>query len=688
MCRIKSNNRKLSIQLSDASFAIKQRRNVYHFTINRSVFIPLDIKRKYPLSADLKIISFEYMCSDRIDRLGISIDGHVLYVRNIDPVERWHSVSVDISRYKSLLDRTILRRSMNCLGITIIPFPTSPAISFKIKDIRLRPFNQVEREKEDTEADCKAVKVLPAINLENYLYCSDFPCSITKVSLDSSRIQIEGSVLDDGSDIYVCEIPMYGNLSQQNIMSVTKLSSSDNRFCITTERFRNIGNTVYDRLYSRWALGVKTEDGMALCSLGRYTDELQSEYDIPHISFRNKKGLSGFVSNAYENDLDELNITYVDLDICLNDFIRLDSSSYTVPFEYNGQMYYADMEQLEKYDAALLSALKRNIDVSAIISVYPECKSPDKEVGRLLEYPTYERAGIYTFPNITTLESLNLYAAAIDFLASRYSRPDKKYGHIHRWIVHRLADMGWIWANAGEKNVREYMDLYHKSMRLIYYTTLKYNGNTEVLISLSHFWTGQHNEGCCYSPSRMLDILKRYSQSEGDFRWGIAYHLFPVIRWNSKMRNEKEFTFSEGTRHITCHNLDVLDTWIKRADTFYEGKKRTLFLAGYNPNSVDNSKHAQAEQAAGLTYVWNKVTVFEGIDAYLANRWIDARFDGGLKTGLRKYPDDQNDPFGPKLSWYVYRDLGTDKEDVCLQTLKQTVGISNREEIFASPEKK
>ena len=82
-----------------------------------------------------------------------------------------------------------------------------------------------------------------------------------------------------------------------------------------------------------------------------------------------------------------------------------------------------------------------------------------------------------------------------------------------------------------------------------------------------------------------------------------------------------------------------------------------------------------------------KLRSARGIDAYLANRWIDARFDGGLKTGLRKYPDDQNDPLGPKLSWYVYRDLGTDKEDVCLQTLKQTVGISNREEIFASPER-
>lgn len=75
------------------------------------------------------------------------------------------------------------------------------------------------------------------------------------------------------------------------------------------------------------------------------------------VFYRGKPIPNASVSNAYENDLDELNITYVDLDICLNDFIRLDSSSCTVPFEYNGQMYYADMEQLEKYDAALLSAL-------------------------------------------------------------------------------------------------------------------------------------------------------------------------------------------------------------------------------------------------------------------------------------------------------------------------------------------
>ncbi len=71
---------------------------------------------------------------------------------------------------------------------------------------------------------------------------------------------------------------------------------------------------------------------------------------------------------------------------------------------------------------------------------------------------------------MTNPESLNLYAAAVDFLAARYSQSDKKYGHVHRWIVHNEVDAGWAWANAGEKSLLEYMDIYHKSMRLIYLT--------------------------------------------------------------------------------------------------------------------------------------------------------------------------------------------------------------------------
>ena len=128
-----------------------------------------------------------------------------------------------------------------------------------------------------------------------------------------------------------------------------------------------------------------------------------------------------------------------------------------------------------------------------------------------------------TMPNMTTLESLNLYAAAIDFLASRYSRPDKKYGRVHHWIAHNEVDAGWVWTNAGIKTALRFMDIYVKSMRLLYYTARKYNPNAEVLITLTHYWQSRHNE-YCYPSAQLLELLLDYTEAEGDFKWGVAHH--------------------------------------------------------------------------------------------------------------------------------------------------------------------
>jgi hypothetical protein len=119
-----------------------------------------------------------------------------------------------------------------------------------------------------------------------------------------------------------------------------------------------------------------------------------------------------------------------------------------------------------------------------------------------------------------------MYAAGIDFLSSRYSRSDAMFGHIHRWIVHNEIDAGVIWSNAGHKDIISYIDIYIKSLRLIYYTTKKYNNSTEVSVSFTHYWKDRFNSKC-YSPAEMLEILLLYSKKEGDFKWGIASHAYP-----------------------------------------------------------------------------------------------------------------------------------------------------------------
>ena len=89
----------------------------------------------------------------------------------------------------------------------------------------------------------------------------------------------------------------------------------------------------------------------------------------------------------------------------------------------------------------------------------------------------------------------------------------------------------------------------------------------------------------------------------------------------------------------------------------------------------------------GLAYAWKKLEACDGIDAYLAHSWIDARFEGGLRTGLRKYSDDPEDPFGTKPSWIVFRDAGTENEPQTFEFAKRIIGISSWEEIVHSVNK-
>ena len=151
-------------------------------------------------------------------------------------------------------------------------------------------------------------------------------------------------------------------------------------------------------------------------------------------------------------------------------FMSLTPSDDAIPFDYNGRTYYADRKAIEGFDKTLQYTAARDVIVNAIVLIAPERSFADKTAGRLFEHPDFDPAGIYTMPNMTTLESLNLYAAAIDFLAERYSRPDKKYGRVHHWIAHNEVDAGWVWTNAGIKTPLRFMDIYIKSMRLLYYT--------------------------------------------------------------------------------------------------------------------------------------------------------------------------------------------------------------------------
>ena len=176
--------------------------------------------------------------------------------------------------------------------------------------------------------------------------------------------------------------------------------------------------------------------------------------------------------------------------------------------------------------------------------------------------------------------------------------------------------------------------------------------------------------------------LNDFSAAEGDFYWGVAYHPYPQdltkpAFWNNDTRS----TYDENSAYCTFKNLEVVDHWIRQKKNMYKGStKRILFLSENGTNSPSYSESDLALQAAGAAWALKKVYALEGIDAIQWHNWMDNRYEGGLRIGLRKFSDEPGDPAGIKPVWNVYQAAGTSSESAVFDPYLKTIGINSWEE--------
>ena len=80
------------------------------------------------------------------------------------------------------------------------------------------------------------------------------------------------------------------------------------------------------------------------------------------------------------------------------------------------------------------------------------------------------------------------FAGCVRFLAERYCRPGSPHGRITHWVIGNEIDAGWVWTNAEEKSAGEYMEEYHRALRVAYYAARSFDPNAKVFVSLTHHW--------------------------------------------------------------------------------------------------------------------------------------------------------------------------------------------------------
>lgn len=509
-----------------------------------------------------------------------------------------------------------------------------------------------------------------------------YPASLTSVHIGPEEITIRGETGgSESTPIYLAEIPMDRLINDPDRFEQTTAISpaADGTFEATLPRIRQRLGKPYDRLTSRWRLVTTSPAGHLPISHARYPSEIacrSPELPPPHI--RSKKGLGGWTTTRLPDELRQLDIAAVTVNLPIDSLIARKNSPDALPYTWQGRTYHASRRTLAKFDATLRKAAEENTVVSLILLVRNPARggAPSQ-----IAHPAATPQGTYAMPNLISQEGIAAYGGLLNFIAERWSLPGFPHGRVHHWIVHNEIDAGWTWTNAGEIEALPYMDLYQRSLRLTDLIIRQYDPHARAFISLTHYWA-KPGPPAFYGSRTMLELLTRFTSAEGDFPWALAYHPYPSSLRNPRTWQDKDATFSFDSPKITPRNIEVLDAWMNRPEMKYQGTVRPIHLSENGFNSPTYSPQNLTDQAAAMAYAWKKIAPLPSIQVWHYHNWIDNRNEGGLRIGLRRFPDDESAPLGKKPIWHLYQDLGTPREAHASAPYLETIGIPQWSDIL------
>ncbi|MCW3095575.1 MAG: hypothetical protein JWL77_1193 [Chthonomonadaceae bacterium] len=652
----------------------------YAFTENLPV--AFDTKRNH-------VLAFEFFSTTGTDHFQVFVLPPVSEDRSIKAAglansEGWSAYALDL--------QSLFEKPGGKVEELRLDFGGFAGKTIRLRNLRLREQTPQEAQLAVRREAQREAERLRDVRLRTYLHHS-YPCRVTKVTLNATSglpdgerggsLYVEGELPNAyAEDACLVEVPIYADITDaQHFPTVLPLIAERNgHFLVSMNRQRKASSGTFDRLLSRWAVAKRVGDTFTLLSHARYLDNIQPLYNLPEEKPRNKKGIGGFTTGWPISDVTDLDLSACTVNIVLNSLFATTPGPGRSAFPYAGRTWYSEDRNIAALDRTLQATAAHHLVVSAIILLGQGGNAPPDSFSHRVAHPDADPSGIYVMPNVTSEDGLAAYAAALDYLAQRYSRPDAKYGRIHYWIMHNEVNAGWIWTNAGDKTPLLYTDLYHRSMRVAQLIARQYDAHSKAFISLEHHWNIRPTH--IYAGREVLEDLLDLSAAEGDFDWAIAFHPYPQNLFDPRVWADNEATFTFDTPKITYKNLEVLDAWVKQPRARFQGKTlRTVHLTEQGLNSMDYTEKSLTDQAAGMAYAWNKYKDLETIEVFDYHNWVDNRGEGGLRIGLRRFPNDKDDPLGKKPIWYVYQALSTAKEAEATAFAKPIIGITDWSEV-------
>ncbi len=287
--------------------------------------------------------------------------------------------------------------------------------------------------------------------------------------------------------------------------------------------------------------------------------------------------------------------------------------------------------------------------------------------------------------NLMDEAGLRAYIAAIEFIADRYTRPDRKYGLISGIVIGNEIQSHWVWHNMGEAEPERVAEEYVWALRIADLAARRIHSDLKIYVSMEHHWTKRGHTNNILHETRgdeLLTLINEWGHREGNFPWHLNHHPYPENLFEPRFWRDRTATHRFDTPRITYKNLEVLVEWMRQPEFLYDGEMRTIILGEqgfHTPDTEDGEKI----QAAAFAYAHHKINHMPEIAVHIMHRHTSMRDEGGLELGLWTW--DPEDPAGArahekKYIWEVYKHADTERQEEAFAFALPIIGIDSWDE--------
>lgn len=502
--------------------------------------------------------------------------------------------------------------------------------------------------------------------------------SIEKIVIGQEQIDISGTCTSDTPaevTLSLYDLPPYATAPENHPPAAT-LSlhiEAQTPFNIRLPRFAE-GR---DRLYAQFRISTAASFLTGVC----YATDIHAiaAHDYPYPQASTIKGLQ--VRDV--EDALQLGIAHAGLNLNQSTIMRARPDDSTLTYRTEGKDYYFDKAYLEQFDQKVKELSDHGVIVYLIMlnSLKWDHIAIDPDLKTALVHPDYDPEGFISAFNVVTSAGLDHYKAFFEFTAERYSRPDQQHGRVSGYIIGNEVDAQWIWSNAGEKTVEEYMRQYANAVRIAFYAARKHYSQARAYLSLTHHWTLPHTENPLrtYRGRDIIEIMNRLSTEEGSFDWSIAYHPYPEDLNHNRFWEDANALDTLDTPLITFKNIDILSRYLSQPHLRYDGRIRHIILSEQGLNSQE-TEESERDQAAAYAFAYWKIVNSPGIQAFIYHAHVDHRDEFGLNLGIRrrdKSSDSPNAPGTPKPVYEVFKAVDGPQQQAVFDAARAIVGEEN-----------